>query len=162
MRERTWRSGNSWLLLSLAVLISGSTVMGQDPSTNHWFGKDGTLNGRFWEDAKDSQKLAYLAGFLDGVLWGSVELLSGQGDSLENQKAAKGVRDAYLATGFLLSDYMKELNTLYADRENIRIPIGVAVRYCAVKLGGTQTKAKLEQLLITYRKNSSASEETQP
>ena len=51
------------------------------------------------------------------------------------------------ASGFVIEDYIRELDELYKDRSNIRIPIPLAMEYCTEKLKGTMTKPRLEGYL---------------
>jgi len=135
-----------WLLLPLAVLLAGSNVVAQDSSTATWE-TGGVLNGRYWEALSYPAKLAYLYGFRQGVLVGVAQL--GGGKTFSPKMAE--VINSFQAAGFTYDDHVKELDRLYADRENIRIPIGQALQYCAIKLRGRSTKAQLEQLLIRLR-----------
>jgi hypothetical protein len=125
--------------------------MGQDYPTPDWE-SGGVLNGRYWEALSNPAKLAYLCGFRQGVLLGVVQL--GGGTTFSKRMAE--VINSFQAGGFTYDDHIKELDKLYADRENIRIPIGQALHYCSLKLGGTRTKAELEQYLIGLRKDASA------
>jgi hypothetical protein len=95
-----------------------------------------------------------------------MELTPTNGNSSKAQEAVKKALDTYErkfnAKGFTYEDHVKELDKLYADRENILIPIPVALQYCVLKLGGGNTNADLEQLLIGMRKLASAPEEKKP
>jgi hypothetical protein len=121
--------------------------MGQDPSMTN-----GELNGRWWEELGSAShaKEMYLAGFNAGVQVGAEEMNRLRGLSDED-KVAEALSN-YHANGSTLDDNIKELDKLYADRENIRIPISSAILYCTIKLGGRFTSAQLEQILITARR----------
>lgn len=84
--------------------------------------------------------------------------MSGFQDAL-SQFAGDTSHDAYLAKGFNFMDYTKELNKLYADRENILIPVPWAIQYCTAKFRGDLTSTQLEQLLINVRRTVLALEE---
>jgi hypothetical protein len=146
MRNHNGRPINRWLLLSLVVLISAN-VMGQDPSMTN-----GELNGRWWEELGSAShaKETYLAGFIAGVQVGAEEMNRLRGLSDED-KVAEALSN-YHANGSTLDDNIKELDKLYAERENIRIPLSAALVYCTIKLGGKFTSAQLEQILIAARK----------
>jgi hypothetical protein len=141
-----------WILLWLATFLGGVNVIGQHSADSISTG--GSLNGRFWEAMPANPQMAFLLGFQEGVEAGAV------GGNY------KQTVNAYYPDGFSNGDYLKEygkeLYTLYADRENIRIPIFMAIRFCALKLGGTLTNAELEEKLIEMRKASSAVEEKKP
>jgi hypothetical protein len=135
-----------WLLLLLALFLS-TNLTGQDPSMTN-----GELNGRWWEElgAASHAKEMYLSGFIAGVQVGAEEMNRLRGLS-DDDKVAEAL-SSYHASESTLDDNIKELDKLYAERENIRIPISVAIVYCTIKLGGKFTNAQLEQILITARK----------
>ena len=56
------------------------------------------------------------------------------------------------AERFVVGDYVKELDALYRQRENVLLPVPVAVDYCTATFKGTSSKADLEQKLILLRK----------
>jgi hypothetical protein len=64
--------------------------------------------------------------------------------------------------GRLLTGSVKELDKLYAERENIPLSIPFTLAYCVLKLGGTRTNGELEQLLIDMRRIASAPQEKKP
>src|SRR5579863_9287344 len=131
MRKRNRTPINrSRLLLSLAVIL-GANVMGQDALMT-----DGELNGRWWEELGSGShaKEMYLAGFTEGVQVGAEEMNRLRGIS-NDDKVTEAI-STYHAKASTLDDYIKELDKLYADRENIRIPVSAAILYCPIKLGG--------------------------
>jgi hypothetical protein len=186
MSRRLFTPLNRRLLLSLAVVLAGATVMGQAPLADRI--TNGFLNGRFWEKETDDEKLAFMEGFVTGLSAARslaeqyVAPLNKQRDELrqhlvdagllvqisppEGAKTPETLEEAinsqFIAEKFTYADYIKEIDKLYSDRENIRLPIPVAIQYCALKLRGTATTAELEQFLIRRRKTASASEEKNP
>jgi hypothetical protein len=56
------------------------------------------------------------------------------------------------AKGFSPRDYVKELDALYLDRENLRIPITTAYMWVNLKLKGELSKQELERKLLELRK----------
>jgi hypothetical protein len=141
-----------WILLLLAAFLGSVNVIGQHSPDSISTG--GSLNGRFWEAMPANPQMAFLLGFQEGVEAGAV---GGNYKQMVNAYYPDG-----FSNGDYLKEYGKELYTLYADRENIRIPIFMAIRYCALKLGGTLTNAELEQRLIQIRKDVAALEEKKP
>jgi hypothetical protein len=123
---------------------------------------DGELNGRWWEELGSAShaKEMYLSGFIQGVRVGAEDMNRLRGFP-DDDKVAETL-STYHAKGSTLDDNIKELDKLYADRENIRIPISAAIVYCTFKLGGRFTNAQLEQILITARKALPAPEEKKP
>jgi hypothetical protein len=47
---------------------------------------------------------------------------------------------------------VKELDKLFAERENLNIIVPLAYQYITTKLKGTSTAQELEQMLIELRK----------
>ncbi len=152
------------LLLSVAVILVGASLRAQDSVSNLY--TSGLLNGRFWENLDAHAKQDFFLGLIEGLRTGVMELTPTNGNSSKAQEAVKKALDTYErkfnAKGFTYEDHVKELDKLYADRENILIPIPVALQYCVLKLGGGNTNADLEQLLIGMRKLASAPEEKKP
>jgi hypothetical protein len=123
----------------------------------------GSLNGRFWETMSLSEKEAYLLGVTDGVMAGALEVARLNGDSPRDRSAAMAARRSYYVKGVDLAGIVRELDQIYADGQNILIPLHVALAYCVDKFGGTLSNAHCEQMLVFVRKNfSSTPEEQQP
>jgi hypothetical protein len=157
MRKRMCKPIQPFLLLP--VLLAGISAMGQNTPISD---RTGTyLNGRFWEALNMDQKRAFVLGLTEGIRTGASELNLDQNKSEEEyQKAVHTYVHQYYANEFTYEDHIKELDKVYADTENILIPIPLALQYCALKLGGTRTKAELEICLIGFRKIASVLEET--
>jgi hypothetical protein len=100
------------------------------------------LSGRQWEALPSGAKLAYMWGIHDALAFLPVVR-----DSKIDQRAAP-----LWAEGFMVDDYVKEMNALYANRANINIPVGDGFMYCTFKLQGQATASQLEQMLINQRK----------
>ena len=56
------------------------------------------------------------------------------------------------AKGFSPRDYVKELDALYLDRENLPIPITTAYMWVNLKLKGELSKQELQRKLLDLRK----------
>jgi hypothetical protein len=119
------------LMRSLVLLftLSASLLCGENIDLT-----GGMANGRAWEKMTVVYRAFYVKGLIDQILWDNVG------------KDTDRIADRYSA-----EDYVKELTTLYADRENIRLPIPKAFDYCTKKLQGRFTKQELEQYLISVR-----------
>lgn len=98
--------------------------------------------GRFWQLLPDMAKLMYVQGAKDGIVLASAVDLT-LGSKILRQLDAQG---------FFPGDYVKELDMLYQDRENLPIPLPFAYQYCAQKLKGELTKQQLEEQLMQLRK----------
>jgi hypothetical protein len=107
-------------------------------------------NGRAWEIFNEPERVAFLTAIKDQLLY----------DFFTSDNGIAQLRAAQLranwAEGFTVGDYLNELNVLYKDRENIRIPIVMAFRYCTQKLKGQSSKQELENRLLEMRKTVSA------
>jgi len=89
-------------------------------------------NGRFWNSSTELERLAYVAGIRDAFL-----LTDGQPE--------------WWAKGFTIGDYVKDINKLFAEGENVNIPMMWAFRYCTNKLKGEMSKDAQERALTNLR-----------
>jgi hypothetical protein len=120
----------------LVVLTCASLSFAQE--TENFSGQ--MLNGRGWQVLPELGKSVYVTAVHDVIVSAIVQ--SGEVPSAENVK---------WAVGFNVGDYVNELNNLYKERENIRIPLPMALDYCTQKLKGHSTKQDLEARLILLR-----------
>lgn len=100
------------------------------------------ITGRAWEALTEMDKLLYVQGVKDGILIATTYL-----DGEERER----IVDTTQAKGFFPGDYVKALDALYRDRENLPIPVLMAYNYVNLKLKGTATKEELERKLIELR-----------
>jgi hypothetical protein len=100
------------------------------------------LNGRFWQDIGLEGKLGYLSAFMDFSTY----------NALTGWKNEKDPSQYKWATGFVIIDYIKELDSLYSHPENLNIPVSMAIPYCTVKLRGDSSAAAMESLIMDLRK----------
>ena len=96
-----------------------------------------------WLMMTDAMKNGYLSGYLDLLTYSSMH----KRDLASSNK----FHTDHWARNAIVSDYVKELDGLYQDGENVPMPIPVAMEYCTLKLNGGLTKAQLEQALIRIR-----------
>jgi hypothetical protein len=99
------------------------------------------MNGRAWMILHEDAKTFYLGGLHDAMVAEAIVYFSSS-DEVKKR----------WASGFTVGDYLKELDDLYKDRENLLLPVPAAMRYCTDKLKGERTKVDLEQELIALRK----------
>lgn len=122
----------------MAVFLVGTISMGQDADSITTMEMN---NGRLWSAQADGWKVAYLASYRDQTAYAAIQ-------------SADGLK--YLSTHWankaIVADYTRELDTLYRDGENLRLPLPMAIEYCTLTLKGNLTKAQLEQILIEYRR----------
>ncbi len=102
-------------------------------------------NGRLWLQMSVEDREVYLAALRDSARFEAIM-------TAPDTNAANVAMQERWAHGFNVRDYEAELNKLYVDTENVRIPIVLAMRYCSLKLKGTLTKQELEQRLIMMRR----------
>jgi len=124
-----------------AVLFCFPVVLlhAQDTTTSH------LSNGRLWLQMTAEDREVYLAALRDSARF---EAIMANSDT----NAANLAMQERWVHGFKVRDYEAELNRFYADTENTRIPIVLAMRYCSLKLKGDLTKQELERRLIMMRR----------
>jgi len=99
-------------------------------------------NGRSWIELSEPQKIFYVNGLHDA--WVQAAFDSPNVNKFMSEKWAEH---------FVVGDYVRELDALYKDGENVRIPIPAAMDYCTLKLKGQTTKSELEKQLMFIRKS---------
>ena len=124
-------------ILIVALLSTSSFGQGQRP------GNVLVMTGRAWVILPELNKLTYIQGLKDGIMIAAT-YLDGEERNL--------IIDTAQAKGFFPGDYVKELDSLYRDRENLPIPMPFAYQYVNLKLKGTATKEELERKLVELRK----------
>jgi hypothetical protein len=89
-------------------------------------------NGRFWNTSNEGQRLHYLTGVRDAAF-------------LSDRKTE------WMAKGFTIGDYLKEIDKVFSEGENLNIPVVWVFRYCTNKLNGDLTKENQERVLGSLR-----------
>ena len=143
MRERGFRCSvdsaiNLQMRLLMISVLLAAPLCGQDQTGQ-------MSNGRVWEIFNDLAKTSYMSAIKDAVIYSAFT------ESIITKQDIKNIVAEKWAIGFNVGDYIKELDLIYKDRENIRLPITIAVSYCTMKLKGQSSKEELEQYLITLR-----------
>jgi len=124
--------------IALMVLLTAAGLLGQGADTFT------TFTGRAWtKSMSQQQKLMYTEGIKEGVLIATSYL-----DGQERRRVLEEVQ----AKGFSPRDYVRELDTLYQDRENLPIPITTAYMWVNLKLKGELSKQELDRKLMELRK----------
>ena len=86
------------------------------------------------------------------VFYVSLDTLDRYGSLFLRRKTRRGsTYKNHWAERFTVEDYVKELDALYKDRENINIPVVFAIDYITLKFRGDKTKAELESGLLFLR-----------
>ena len=124
--------------IALMVLLMAASMLGQNPDTFT------TFNGRAWTKSMSlQQKLMYTQGIKEGL-----QIATSYLDGEERKRVLEAVQ----AKGFSPRDYVKELDVLYQDGENLRIPITTAYMWVNLKLKGEVSKQELQRKLLELRK----------
>jgi len=91
----------------------------------------------------DTTKLFYVQGIKDGLTIAAYSL---------PPEVRAAVIENTQTSGFYPGDYVKELDKLYTESENLNIMVPLAYQYVTTKLKGASTAQELEQRLIELRK----------
>jgi hypothetical protein len=100
------------------------------------------LNGRGWQGLSSDQRISYTVAILDQTAYAYIMGKLNEPDEV--------------AEGFTVRDYVKELDELYSSRENILLPVPLALDFCTRKFRGQTTQKDLEAALIKLRETASA------
>jgi len=92
------------------------------------------MTGRSWYSLSPMSKQLFVQGLEEGQMIAMIYL-----DSDERAR----VWEIIHAKGFTPNDYIKELDTLYQDRESLNIPVMLGYNYINWKLKGTSTREEL-------------------
>src|SRR5260370_30065550 len=114
---------SSWLLTPLTVCVMPAQDDGGDMLTL------GRVNGRGWQASAKTAKIYYLKVFFEGTAL----VRETSGITTDDDGAAQYTDTA---KGFVIDDYMKELDKIYNERENIRIPAVLLLVHCTKKFSG--------------------------
>ncbi len=105
----------------------------------------GFPNGRMWEKMDLQSRIMFLYGIENGISLAVVDLVG------EDEKKLSALKEKYTIKGFNFSDLENQVNIIYSDRANIRIPIIDIYVYSIKKLRGASSK-ELEDRLTLLRK----------
>ena len=120
------------------VLLTALSLLGQSSETFN------TFTGRAWTKSMSlQQKLMYTEGIKEGMQIATSYL---------NGEDRRRILEEVQAKGFSPRDYVKELDELYQDRENLSIPITTAYMWVNLKLKGEVSKQELQRKLMELRK----------
>ena len=120
--------------LCVLVLISSSLLLRADTQEDVTFG---LLNGRFWNSMANAQRIGFLQGLTDGWM-----LRTTAEDVVKGRTII-----AWSGPGFTHGELAEMITSIYADTENVELPIGwVVMASYAVKRGDTTRDAVLMAL----------------
>lgn len=156
------RKAVGWIV-ALAIAATGPVLMGAERSPLLTLDMS---NGRAWNGLKtESQKLVYVIGVLDEIkvtAWERAAAKASPTDTfVEIDKTAID-----WAIGSTALDYVKVLDTLYLESDNLPIPVVLAIkRYCTPKLKGASTRNEMDAIASELRTavlKATQSPETEP
>jgi hypothetical protein len=106
-------------------------------------------NGRYWKSLAHQSKIMLLYGYEEGVT-----LLVRETSVKAKADVATGTQQvaaSLMISGFRFSDLVDQVDELYADTANVRIPVIDAYVYCLLKMRGA-TKQQLEDVVVRLRR----------
>ncbi len=110
----------------------------------------GQANGRYWEQLDKYSKMTFLLGVLDGIglLKGEIDRQDGKpSEHAHTLRATKRLA----VEGADLSDIIAEIDRVFGDRSNIRIPVAYVYSFAAKKMSGSEPRV-LESYLAELRR----------
>ena len=129
-------------VLLIVLVVS---AFAQSPNSDDYL--TGSLpNGRWWV-TYPVERLIYLVGLRDGL-----NLVVANPQYFPNGKA--GV-EAYRPKKSTNEDMIAEIDNLYKDRENIRIPVAFVYNFVNEKLNGSVTKTEVDLRIRRLRQLAS-------
>ena len=131
---------NVFWALSLLLLLS-SNINAQLDELDL---TSGSPNGRMWEKMDLQSRNMFLYGIENGITLAVVDLVG------ENEKKLLALEEKYTIKGFTTRDFANQIDIIYSDRANIRIPIVDIYVFVIKKLRGESPK-ELEDRLALLR-----------
>ena len=146
------------LILITTVAFFGLQALSQDAEEK--VGEDRTVvgvgtngyvraNGRYWKHLNPQSKITLLYGYEEGVtlLVREISLKAKPDVATKTQEVAASL----MISGFRFSDLVKQVDELYADTANVRIPVIDAYVYSLLKIRGA-AKQELEDHVVALRR----------
>jgi len=122
--------------IALIMLIC-VPVIGQEEDEDKSYGRP---NGRFYLKRDDQARIDLLYGIEQGI-----------GLLVDENAISKETMDRYTVRGFRFSDLKDQVDKLYQDKANIRIPISYAYVYAIRRARGDHPR-EIEDFLSQLRK----------
>lgn len=139
--------------LMITSLLAVVACAAQTPDAQKTNGK---LNGRYWESMPETFKVGFIQGYSEAVT--SLRVLPFVGIGFAHCKlddeGAKNVRDVLqllFPEGIVYGEVMKGLDRLYAEPENLPLPIDSALKIVTMKFHNDRSEdidAELRRLRI--------------
>jgi hypothetical protein len=145
---------HAFALLLLLTMTCGA----QSPATET---TAGDRNGRFWESLSSTGKTYFIVGYSEAVRTASILPFLGEaaakGGKVDDQgrQLVQETIDLMFPKNVIFADVIKGLDRLYAEPENLPLPISSAMRVLAMKFRSDKTEdidAELRRLRILATK----------
>jgi len=137
--------------IGLRALPQDAEEQEREHKTVVYVGTNGYVraNGRYWKQLNQQSKIALLYGYEEGVtmLVRETRLKAKPDVATKTEEVAASL----MISGFRFSDFVKQVDELYDDTANVRIPVIDAYVYALLKIRGA-TKQKLEDHVATLRR----------
>jgi hypothetical protein len=125
-----------------------------------WSQKSLEMNGSFWKNLSETQKIGLVQGYSMGYTQGFFEGKVSALDIVDPKKQAANYADALIATpklnpnGRTFTQLADGINQCFKDFRNVQLPISACMNWTIRGLNGESDSAR-EQFLVTARKSQS-------
>ncbi len=137
------------MLFCLPVLPALATV-NQESSPSLFTG--GWINGRFWQELDLQERIHYVTGLFEGVALLAGELKEEAKNEINTVDAdfVVSVEGKLNVAGFRMSEVVEQINFVYADSANIKIPVSYVYSIAMKKLSGAPQE-ELDAMILMHR-----------
>ena len=143
--------------LMLVLLLTAVSGAGQISETQR---TQGRLNGRYWESLAEQAKIDFVVGYAEGVRsaqvtpFGALAFANCKLDD-EGNRFLRNTLQLLFPQSTIYGDILKGLDRLYAEPENLPLPISSALRVLTMKFRSDKSEdidAELRRLRILATK----------
>lgn len=125
------------VLIVAAAFTVPAAVLAQQSHDENDERTAGWHNGRAWEMMNSQEKIYFLTAIENGIILLQTELLRVTSDR-DAIDSINQTTDAFTISGFRFSDFTQEVDEIYKERTNIRIPIAYAYVVVIKKANGME------------------------
>jgi hypothetical protein len=144
---------------AFVLLLASVNCVGQIPEA---YQTNGQLNGRYWVSLGEQSKTQFIVGYSEGITSSQVTpyVALGLGNSKLDENGNKLLNDIQqllFPRGTPYGDVMKGLDRLFAEPENLPLPISSALRVLVMKFRSDKAddvEAELRRLRILATKQN--------
>jgi hypothetical protein len=143
----------------LVLLLAAVSCVGQIPEV---YQTNGQLNGRYWESLEEQFKTEFIVGYSEDISsaqvvpFAALALANSKLDENGN-KSLVNIQQLLFPLGVPYVEVMKGMDRLYAEPENLPLPISSALRVLAMKFRSDKSEdveAELRRLRILATKQN--------